>query len=81
MEWNAVFDLARLRFEDFGEQFYVPLKPDFILSRRPDSRVIVPGSKPEKLWRHKRWPYFEELAKLDDRQISTNDNFGFRNKR
>lgn len=25
---------------------------------------IVPGSKPEHLWRHKRWPYYDKLIKF-----------------
>jgi len=65
-EWEYCLDLARAcGFKGFGEPLYVSLsKP---VSHFPVSGLnvcFVPGSKPEKLWRHKRWPYFEELAKL-----------------
>lgn len=47
-----------------------PTPPLYVSVRRPGIDIphdglrisLVPGAKPERWWRHKRWPYFVELA-------------------
>lgn len=37
-------------------------RPDLELPHAPMRFALVPGSKPDFRWRHKRWPFYAELA-------------------
>lgn len=65
-EWDCYVGLARANgFVGVAPPYYVSMaQPNFELPGGRPLVCLVPGSKPEFLWRHKRWPYFGELAKL-----------------
>lgn len=57
--------LRKLGFKGSEPPLYVSLKKPGEHIPVADFRIcLVPGGKPESLWRHKRWPYYNELLTL-----------------
>ena len=55
--------LKKFGYRGPAPPLYVSMKPPEIEPAPVDLRIcLVPGGKSEAQWRHKRWPYYRELA-------------------
>lgn len=57
--------VRRLGYKGPTPPLYVSLREPKAAIRPPSNLrlCIVPGGKPENLWRHKRWPYYDQLIR------------------
>lgn len=65
-EREVYLDLAKyMGYRGQAPPLYVSLRrPSFQIPAGDPLVCLLPGSKPEHLWRHKRWAHYGELSKL-----------------
>ena len=57
--------IRRLGYKGLTPPLYVSIrKPENTIPSSPPQILLIPGSKPQRMWRNKLWPYFGELTEV-----------------
>lgn len=57
--------IRRLGYKGLTPPLYVSIRePENTIPSSPPQICLIPGSKPQRMWRNKRWPYFGELTEV-----------------